>query len=220
MSVSTENFIKLLFEMGVAEARDISGSQLAARLEVSPAAITDMSRKLAEKGLVDYAPYKVIRLTGRGREMALKVIRKHRLWELFLHKILNMDLEAVHVEAERLEHQTSDELTNRLDEFLGFPLYDLHGEPIPSKEGVIREQPALVALERVKPGGKVRIGRIQVHEKEIFEMVDHYQIKPGTKIEVLRLFDIDGSMEVKIKGEKLILPGVLVEKIFCKEGKI
>lgn len=220
MSVSTENFIKSLFVLGAGETRDVSGSLLAARLEVSSAAVTDMARKLAAKGLVDYAPYKAVKLTDPGREMALKIIRKHRLWELFLHKVLNMDLGSVHAEAECLEHQTSDELTNRLDEFLGFPLYDPHGEPIPSGEGVIREEPDLVSLERVTPGEKIRVSRIQVQDKEIFEMVHHYQIKPGTKIEVLRLFDIDGSMEVKIKGEKVILPGVLVGKIFCKEGKV
>ncbi len=219
MSVSIDNFLKAVYVLGIEEGKKVTGSALAARLGISSAGITDMSRKLSRKGIVDYSPYKEIVLTETGKLEALQVIRKHRLWELFLYKVLNMDMADIHKEAERLEHETSIELMHRLDEFLGFPQYDPHGEPIPSIEGLLPDESDLIPLVEVNEGMRVKIIRISIREKEVYEMFQHYGIKPGIKIEVIRLFDFDGSMEIRIKGEKLILPGSLVTLILCKEGK-
>lgn len=219
MSVSIDNFLKTVYVLGIEEGKKVTGSILAARLGISSAGITDMSQKMAQKGALNYAPYKEIVLTEAGKLEALKVIRKHRLWELFLYKVFNMDLVDVHQEAERLEHETSDELMHRLDEFLGFPQYDPHGEPIPTIEGILPDETDLMPLGEVNEGKRVKIIRISIREKEVYEMCQHYGIKPGIKIEVIRIYDFDGSMEIRIKGEKLILPGTLVTRIICKEGK-
>lgn len=219
MSVSVDNFLKSVYTLGVEEGCEVSGSVLATKLNVTSAAVTDMVRKLAIKGLVDYTPYKDVALTDKGESIAKQVVRKHRLWELFLHQVLNMDLGDVHIEAEQLEHQTSDALMSRLDEYLGFPQFDPHGEPIPAPDGTLPDDSDLIPLQALKTGSKARIVRVRIGDKDVFDLFNHFGIRPGIKIEVLKLFDFEGSMEVKVNGEKVLVPATLVKRIFCKEGK-
>jgi DtxR family Mn-dependent transcriptional regulator len=219
MSVSVDNFLKSVYTLSVEDGLDVTGSLLAAKLNVSSAAVTDMVRKLAVKGLVDYTPYKVVALTRQGELIAKQVLRKHRLWELFLYRVLKMDLSDVHVEAEQLEHQTSMELMSRLDEFLGFPQFDPHGEPIPSQDGSLPDDSDLVALSSLKIGDKARIMRLLIREKEVFDLFNHYGILPGAEIEILCLFDFDGSIEIKVNNQKVLIPAKLINRIFCKEEK-
>ena len=135
MSVSTENFIKSIYLLKSDYGLKANSSNLSKQLNISHAAVTDMSRKLAIKGWIVYEKYKEITLTPDGEKMALNIIRRHRLWELFLSSVLNIPVTKVHQEAEILEHQTSDFLIDKIDEYLGKPNFDPHGDPIPDFEG-------------------------------------------------------------------------------------
>lgn len=214
MSISIDNFLKTIFLLSQEKPGDVSRSLLASRLNVSSAAVTDMARKLALRGLVDYSPYKYLTLSDEGRAEALKIIRKHRLWELFLHKILDLDLKTVHEEAERLEHHSSDELMNHIDAFLGFPDFDPHGEPIPGRDGDLPVQIGLESLSAVEDNKDYVVSRLIVREPEIFDLFESYGIRPGVLIRNLRSFDFDRSMEVEIGDRRMILSEELVQRIF------
>ena len=134
-TISTENYLKKIFNHNKAFGEKINAVKLAQELSVSNAAISDMAKKLSKHGLISYEKYKGIELTDKGEQMALNVIRRHRLWELFLIKVLDIPWSEVHEQAEVLEHHTSDKLIDRIDEFLGFPDFDPHGHPIPRKNG-------------------------------------------------------------------------------------
>jgi DtxR family transcriptional regulator, Mn-dependent transcriptional regulator len=216
MSVSIDDFLKAVYQERCEEGNTVSGSLLASRLNVSAAAVTDMARKLAVKGLVEYKPYKEVELTKKGTTHALQIIRRHRLWELFLYSVLNMDLSDVHQEAELLEHQASDSLMDKIAEFLDNPVFDPHGEPIPHKNGVLPEVGGLLQLEEVPLKVKVEVLRIRIRDREIFEMFKHYGIKPGVKLSVLKKFDFDRSIEIEIENRKVLLSNDLSARIFCK----
>lgn len=149
MSVSIDNFLKNIYLLNQETAGAVTSSNLAGRLEISVAAVTDMARKLGKQGVVDYKPYKALQLTRQGDEQALKIIRKHRLWELFLHEVLGLDLLSVHQEAERLEHHTSDDLMNHISRFLGHPDFDPHGDPIPGIGGHIPSEKGVIPLTEI-----------------------------------------------------------------------
>ncbi len=131
-SVSVENIVKAIYSSHTL-GENVKTGTLAKKLNVSAAAITDISRKLSAKGIIDYEKYKGLSLTMKGRRIALNVIRKHRLWETFLHETLDLSLTEIHDEAEHLEHQTSDFLADKISEYLGHPNKDPHGQEIPKK---------------------------------------------------------------------------------------
>ncbi len=136
MSVSVENFIKTVYHLNENGEKDTKPGSIASELNISNAATTDMSRKLARKNLIYYQKYKPILLTAKGQKMALSVIRKHRLWETFLFENFNLSLDEIHREAELLEHQTSDFLADKIEELLGMPKVDPHGTPIPNLDKI------------------------------------------------------------------------------------
>ena len=138
-SISIENYLSIIYKYRN-EAGGIKGNVIAEKLHISNSAVTDMLKKLAKAKLIEYTPYKEIRLTETGESSALNLVRRHRIWEIFLHLIVKLPWEMVHEEAERLEHHSSDELINRLDEMLNFPEFDPHGAPIPGKDGDIPKQ--------------------------------------------------------------------------------
>ncbi len=214
MSISIDNFLKTIFLLSQEKPGEVSRSLLASHLNISSAAVTDMSRKLAVSGLVDYEPYKELTLSEEGKAEALKIIRKHRLWELFLHQVLKLDLKAVHEEAERLEHHSSDALMNKIEAFLGFPNFDPHGEPIPGRDGEMPVHIGLESLCEVEDNRDYVVSRLIVREPEIFDLFESYGIRPGVLIRNLRNFDFDKSREVKVGDRKMILSEELVQRIF------
>lgn len=214
MSIATDNFLKALYLLRDEQVEAVMGTQLAARLEISSAAVTDMARKLAERGLVAYTPYREMELTPAGEELALKIIRRHRLWELFLQQVLDMDLKMVHEEAERLEHHASEELMNRIDVFLGHPDFDPHGEPIPRQSGSLPEAEDLLELQQAEPGKTYLVARIIIREPEVFDLFARYGIHPGQRLQVVQCYDFDKSMELEVGRRKVLLSEGLVQKIF------
>ena len=140
MSVATENFIKAIYNLGRKHEGDTKPGSIASFLNISNAAATDMAKNLSKKNLVNYEKYKELKLTKEGELLALRIVRKHRLWEALLFKLFNMSLHEIHIEAELLEHQTSDFLAQKMDEYLEFPKYDPHGDPIPDVNGIIHTE--------------------------------------------------------------------------------
>lgn len=198
MSVSVDNFLKNVYLLSQERTVSATTSNLAVRLNISASAVTDMARKLGRKGLLDYKPYQMLVLSEAGRRKALNVVRKHRLWELFLYEVLNMDLMSVHEEAEKLEHNTSDDLAGRLADFLGQPEFDPHGDPIPDPTGELPSERGVVSLAEAEPGKIYEIKKLRYRDNEIKEMYDRYGLQQGITLTITRKFNFDGSVELNV----------------------
>lgn len=161
-SLTVENYLKGVLQISMASGAEwISTGRLADAMHVSPGTVTSMLKTLSSAGLAEYKPYEGVRLTPAGRQLALRMLRRHRLLELFLVETLKLTWDQVHPEAENLEHAVSDELIDRIDAFLGHPVYDPHGDPIPAADGEMRGAgDASVPLASCKSGTKVRFIRV------------------------------------------------------------
>jgi DtxR family Mn-dependent transcriptional regulator len=204
MPTSTvEDYLKqiLLEEQGRGEKRVPTG-RLAQALAVTPGTVTAMVKALSESGLVDYEAYGGVRLTKAGRQLALHVLRRHRLIELFLVRIMGMDWSEVHGEADRLEHAVSDRLIERIDEMLGHPAVDPHGDPIPTVGGELaRAQHE--ALAELEVGGTGRVSRIVDQERGFLRLVERLGLRPGTKVKVVSRDGDADTLEIQVgRGAK------------------
>lgn len=186
MPTSTvEDYLKaILLEEEKHEAdRLVTMGQIAASLGVAPGTVTSMVKTLEKGGLLRYEPYSGVRLTNEGRHVAMHVVRRHRLIELFLVEVLGLDWSEVHEEAERLEHAMSDKLVDRVDAVLGNPSFDPHGDPIPDLHGQLRGK-SLVSLADCATGKTVRIARVSDQDEEFLRFVERQGLKPGTRVVV------------------------------------
>ncbi len=185
-SSTVENYLKRIYiEQQAEPVGDIvSMKSLAGAMGVTAGTATSMAKSLADSKFVAYEPYGGVKLTARGRSLALRVLRRHRLIECLLVEALGLDWSEVHDEAESLEHAISDKLLDRIDEFLGFPSVDPHGDPIPTADGEIR-QSALTALTEVQEGAEVRIARVLDQDEQFLRFVDRHMLRPGTRARVL-----------------------------------
>ena len=216
MSVSIDNFLKNVYLMSQETGSPVTSSQLAGRLNVSVAAVTDMARKLGKQGLLDYRPYKALALTNDGAILALKVVRRHRLWELFLFNVLEMDLLSVHEEAEKLEHHTSDDLMSHISRFLGHPDFDPHGDPIPGVSGQVPSEKGVVPLSAIGEMETCMVKKLRYRNAETSDMYARFGLEKDLCLRVIRVFTFDGSIEVELPGGKeVMIPGKLAENIFC-----
>ena len=198
-SNSEENYIKGIYRLSGHQKDWVNTNELAGSMGIKPSSVTDMVQKLALKKLVQYQKYKGVKLTKSGQTLALKVIRKHRLWEVFLKEKLGFDWDEVHDIAEQLEHITSAELVKRLDAFLNFPKYDPHGDPIPDAEGNIRKTERSLLSELAKnEGGKI-VG-VNDSSPAFLKFLDSKHLGLGSEIKVSEVHDFDQSMDIKIKG--------------------
>jgi len=219
MSVSTENFIKVIFINSQIQGLDTKPGSIARMLGISNAAATDMSRKLARKKLVNYTRYHQLTLTQKGREMALGVIRKHRLWEAFLYKTLNLSLHEIHREAEMLEHQTSDFLAEKLSAYLGHPGHDPHGDPIPMPGGEMEYAQDSKTLADAAPGAEYQVSRLFSSNEDFFAFCADNNIKPGQQLRVLKQYVTQDSTEIEINGQKILLNKSFTSIIYVKPLK-
>ncbi|MCL4197967.1 MAG: metal-dependent transcriptional regulator [Phycisphaerales bacterium] len=185
-SSTVENYLKRIYleEQADPGAAVVSMKNLAGAMGVTPGTATSMAKSLADSRFVAYEPYGGVKLTARGRTLALRILRRHRLIECFLVEALGLDWSEVHDEAESLEHAISDKLLDRIDEFLGFPSVDPHGDPIPTAAGEVR-QTLLTALTDVEEGADVRIARILDQDEKFLRFVDRHRLRPGTRGRVL-----------------------------------
>ena len=203
LSPAVENYLKAIYKISERENGAVSTSSLAKELETSAASVTDMLRKLSEKKLIEYKKYKGARMTDLGNKMATALIRNHRLWEYFLVEKLHFGWEEVHEIAEELEHIKSEKLINRLDEYLDYPKFDPHGDPIPSKEGKItmRRQ---VALDSMREGEAGLVVRVQEHTKPFLAYLRERKIALGTRIQKLSATAYDGSINAEVNHEYMV----------------
>lgn len=199
-----ENYLKAIFKLSEAESKAVLTNAIAAEMHTAAASVTDMLRRLSEKGLLQYEKYKGVALTDPGRRLATTLIRKHRLWETFLVEKLGFAWDQVHELAEQLEHIQSDLLTERLDAFLGFPRFDPHGDPIPNADGVW-EPLDLMALRAMTPGARGVLSLVSDDSAAFLQYLDHLGISLGTELEVLQRFPFDQSVRVRLGHTECVL---------------
>ena len=218
MPTSTvEDYLKcILMEQQNDPEALVSMGQIAAALKVAPGTVTAMVKALADSGLVTYEPYSGVRLTPSGRQLAAHVLRRHRLVELFLVKVMGMDWSEVHSEAEEMEHAVSDRLVERMDEMLGYPSVDPHGDPIPDVHGVMNlpERPSLLTCELGTP---VRVARVADQSREFLQLLERRNLKPGSALTVDRRDEAADTVELlREEGGEVSLGFRAASKIFVE----
>ena len=197
LSLTEENYIKAIFQIGTTPESNVSTNALADSLQTKPATVSDMIKKLSHKKLIFYEKYKGVTLSASGAKEALKIIRKHRLWEVFLVNYLNFKWDQVHEIAEQLEHIKSSELVNRLDDFLGNPTIDPHGNPIPDANGQVQLGPSKLLSEMTSYENGIIVG-VKNEDPLLLQHLDKINIRLGLHIEVTEVNDFDQSMQVKL----------------------
>lgn len=222
LSRSEEDHIKAIHAL-VQGGVKASTKDLAEKLGIKASSVTVMVQRLAEKGLVKYEPYYGVKLTAKGKAEALKLVRKHRLWETFLVERLGFGWGEVHELAEQLEHVRSPELTDRLADFLGNPAFDPHGDPIPDRRGRLPDRQTEV-LSDCAPGAQVRVAAVQDGTDELYQLLDRKGIAIGQPFTVAGNQSFDGSMELTGKdGQSLSLSakvaGHLLVEVVKPKGK-
>ena len=198
-----EDYLKNLYQLQASYER-VPTTALADRLDITAASVTGMVRKLAGLGLVDHQPYRGVRLTDRGKDIALQIVRAHRLWELYLVQALQVPWDQAHVEAERLEHALSGGLADRLDEVLGFPTTDPHGHPIPSRNGDMK-RPSGVPLDQLSSGDVAVVVQIQDDTPDLLRYLGTLGIYPGEQVAVLDIAPFEGPLRLQI-GRRTEVP--------------
>ncbi len=209
-SASEENYIKSIYTLQD-KTEKVNTNSLAGYLNTRAASVTDMLKKLKTKKLLEYKKYYGFRLNDAGEKEALRIIRRHRLWEFFLVTKLGMDWDKVHPIAEELEHVSSNDLIKRLDNYLGQPKIDPHGDPIPDANGVM---PVLkqVALNQLPLRKNSIVSSVSSQTQQMMAMLNHYGIGIGSQIKVLKAFDFDGSLQIKISKQ----PACIISELAAK----
>ena len=199
-STSEENYIKTIYHLQKGQ-NTVSTNALAEQLSTKPASVTDMMKKLKTKKLLHYQPYQGFRLSNEGKKVALDIIRRHRLWEYFLAEKLKFKWDEVHAVAEELEHVSSKKLIDKLDEYLGHPKFDPHGDPIPDSLGKM-DNSRQITLTELPVNQPAEVCRVINQSVELLELLQHKKINIGTRLEVKRKFGFDHSIEIKLKQTK------------------
>ena len=203
-SLTVENYLKavLQLELKSGETR-VSPGALAERLSVSPGTVTSMLKTLSESGLAGYVPYEGVELTESGRKLAVRMLRRHRLIELFLHSTLNLTWDQVHDEAEELEHSVSEFLIDRIDGYLGHPETDPHGSPIPAADGEMRrDQTETVALAKCSVGETVQFVRVVNQEPDFLRYLSDSGFQLGAKGRIIEINEDAGVVRADIEGQQ------------------
>ena len=197
ISFTEENYLKVIHRLSEATSEDISTNAVAELMQTKAASVTDMLRKLAEKGWVNYQKYQGVRLSAEGEKIALSIVRKHRLWEVFLVDKMGFNWDEVHEIAEQLEHIESDQLVNKLDEYLGFPKTDPHGDPIPNKEGILPEL-AYSHLSDIKTAKTCKLMGVAQDSAVFLQLLTKLNLSLGAKLDIQEINEFDRSIFVSI----------------------
>ena len=214
-SVSEENYIKAIYH-AQQDSSLVSTNEIATRMKTRASSVTDMLKKLADKKLAEYVPYRGSRLTPAGMDCAMKIIRKHRLWELFLVEKLDFSWDEVHEVAEQLEHIQSPKLIDELDKHLGFPKEDPHGDPIPDKNGKLIQK-VKSTLSQLKAGDTGFITGVGNSSTEFLKYLNKNKLELGTQIEVLEHEDFDGSQTIKTNQNTLQISKKISDNLYINK---
>lgn len=215
MTFSEENYLKTIYHITVVSNSEVSTNAIAEMMETKASSVTDMIKKLAEKDLVNYKKYQGVSLTDKGKLAAKMIVRKHRLWEVFLVEKLDFSWDEVHDIAEQLEHIKSEKLINKLDNFLGNPTTDPHGDPIPNAEGQILkiEKQLLSELSASQKG--ICVG-VKDTSSEFLKYLDKQKIALGSKIEILSKESFDLSFKINVDGVILTISNKIASNLFVE----
>ncbi|MFD0932388.1 metal-dependent transcriptional regulator [Psychroflexus salinarum] len=214
-SLSEENYLKAIFHLQKHSKVGVSTNALAEEMQTKASSVTDMVKKLSDKKLVVYEKYQGVYLSDSGRDTALQIIRKHRLWEVFLVEKLNFSWDEVHEVAEELEHIKSEKLILELDKFLNYPKRDPHGDPIPDAKGNFQVANKTL-LSDLSKGEKGTLVGVKDTSSEFLKYLDKNNIALGKTIEVLDKEDFDGSMLLKIEDKTLRVSTMVTVNIYIK----
>jgi DtxR family Mn-dependent transcriptional regulator len=215
-TLSEENYLKAIYHLESDSKKGISTNAIAKSLETKASSVTDMIKKLSEKEVVLYVKYQGVTLTEFGKKTAANIVRKHRLWEVFLVEKLNFSWDEVHDVAEQLEHIKSPKLINELDALLGFPTHDPHGDPIPDKDGNVNTVDKILLSTFNKDESGVCVG-VNDSSSEFLRFLDKKKITLGKKITVLEKEDFDDSLSIEIDGEKLSISKKIANNLYIKK---
>ncbi|MCX2475973.1 metal-dependent transcriptional regulator [Pedobacter sp. MC2016-05] len=200
-SFTEENYLKIIYHLAE-NTNNVQTNAIAEQMQTKPASVTDMIKKLADKGFIDYVKYQGVTMTEKGRNAAIDIVRKHRLWEVFLVDKLNFKWDEVHDVAEELEHIKSTALIERLDEFLGFPKSDPHGDPIPDKNGRFAKTQFTKLIE-LKIGDSGTITGVSQHSSAFLKHLEKLGLTLGKQIQINDVTDFDGSVEIVISDKQI-----------------
>lgn len=204
ISPAHQDYLKTIYLL-LSRGQEASNSAIAQALGVAPASATNMVKRLAEAGLIEHVPYRGVELTMAGQQVALEMVRHHRLIELFLHDILDMPWDQVHVEAERLEHAISEEVEEAIARKLGYPAFDPHGDPIPDQQGRLAEATPGIPLTDLEPGCAARLARVHAQDGDRLRYLGQLGLYPGAQVAVLERSPFQGPLLVDVDGERRML---------------
>ncbi|QLJ55385.1 metal-dependent transcriptional regulator [Flavobacterium psychrophilum] len=215
MTFSEENYLKTIYHLTTISDSEVSTNAIAEKMETKASSVTDMLKKLSEKDLINYKKYQGVSLTETGSLSAKMIVRKHRLWEVFLVEKLDFPWDEVHDIAEQLEHIKSEKLINKLDDFLGNPTEDPHGDPIPNANGQIIsiEKQLLSELNEKQIG--ICVG-VKDTSSEFLKYLDKQEITLGSKIEIIVKEEFDLSLKIKVDARELTISNKIASNLFVK----
>ncbi len=215
MTFSEENYLKTIYHLTTVLDTEVSTNAIAEKMETKASSVTDMLRKLAEKNLVNYKKYQGVSLTENGKLTAKMIVRKHRLWEVFLVEKLDFSWDEVHDVAEQLEHIKSEQLINKLDDFLGNPTEDPHGDPIPDAQGkIVKTDKQLLSDLAVNQTG-ICVG-VKDSSSEFLKYLDKQEIALGSKIEIISKETFDSSTKIRLNTNELTISNKIATNLFVK----
>jgi DtxR family transcriptional regulator, Mn-dependent transcriptional regulator len=216
-SFTEENYLKTIFKLSEQTSGNVSTNAIAEVLQTKASSVTDMIKKLCEKNLIDHQRYQGVSLTEDGRTKALYIVRRHRLWEVFLVQHLGMGWDEVHDIAEQLEHTDSEQLYIQLDKFLKHPRFDPHGDPIPDQSGQMAK-PSGIRMADLRVGESAVVEGIIDHNPDFLQYLHQIQMVPGSHIHVMHRLDFDGSMRLIINNQpELMLSGHVAANVLVKK---
>jgi DtxR family Mn-dependent transcriptional regulator len=216
MTFSEENYLKTIYHLTTVLDTEVSTNAIAEKMETKASSVTDMLRKLAEKNLVNYKKYQGVSLTESGKLTAKMIVRKHRLWEVFLVEKLDFSWDEVHDVAEQLEHIKSEQLINKLDDFLGNPTEDPHGDPIPDAQGkIVKTDKQLLSDLTVNQKG-ICVG-VKDSSSQFLKYLDKHEIALGSKIEIISKESFDSSTKIRVNTNELTISHKIATNLFVKQ---
>lgn len=213
---SEENYLKAIYHLSLISEKGISTNAIAKKLDTKASSVTDMIKKLADKNVLVYKKYQGVKLTSEGKKTAANIIRKHRLWEVFLVEKLNFSWDEVHDVAEQLEHIKSAKLIDEIDALLGFPKYDPHGDPIPDKEGNL-DQIEKNLLSILKIGEKGICVGVHDSSSTFLQFLDKQNIALGKELEVIEKEEFDESMTIKINQNEITISNKIANNLYIQK---
>jgi DtxR family Mn-dependent transcriptional regulator len=219
MSISTDNYLKAIYALSQEGDGHVTTNALSDKLQTKPSSVTDMVKKLDRQGLVSHERYRGVLLTASGKKLALDIIRRHRIWEVFLSEKLGFAWNEVHDIAEQLEHVRSSELIARLESYLRYPQYDPHGDPIPDAVGRLPKSSRTHPLSSFVEGDRVRIKSVDDSSSAMLVHLEKNRIIPGAEVMIRKYFEFDDSIQVKVKTKNVLLSNKIASSIQAEKVK-